>query len=42
MNELVEKATVCGLVCLGVMQLVVHPRKTYNLLVHGVGWYDMG
>jgi hypothetical protein len=34
-----EIATMLGLALIGLTQLVLHPRKTYALLVHGRGWH---
>lgn len=40
-GEVVEGAVLTTLVVVGgLMDLVFHPRKTYNLVVHKVGWYD--
>lgn len=35
-----EKVVAVGLTLIGFAQMIRHPIKSYNLLVHNVGWYD--
>ncbi len=37
---MVDKLTVVGLVTTGLVQMALHPVKTYRLVVHGVGWHQ--
>jgi hypothetical protein len=39
-EELQEKLVLGGFVLIGLAQLALHPRKTYNLVVHKVGWHN--
>lgn len=39
-GERQNKLASLGLMTLGLANMVLHPRKTYKLLVHKVGWYD--
>jgi hypothetical protein len=40
MRLLTDETAVAALVVIGLVQLAVHPRKTYDLVVHKKGWYD--
>jgi hypothetical protein len=40
MEDMAEKSTLILLAVIGVAQMIRHPRKSYNLIVHKVGWYD--
>lgn len=35
-----DKLTVLGLVAVGLAQMMLHPVKSYRLVVHGVGWHQ--
>lgn len=39
-GERQNKLASLGLMALGLANMALHPRKTYRLLVHNVGWYD--
>jgi len=40
MGEQSEKIVGCLLAATGFVLLLLHPKKTYALLVYKVGWYD--
>lgn len=42
-NDKLGTFVLLSLAAVSIPYLVVrHPVKTYRLLVHGVGWYDLG